>query len=230
MATALTAPTYTKTGTKATTAAKLASDVFAIMPENHELLKLAYTGYLANGRENLARTKTRGLVSGGGRKPWKQKGTGRARFGSTRNPIWRGGGIVFGPTGEENYSKKMHVTAKRQAIRQALSLAASEGRIKVIEAFVNKDGKVAETVKLLTKIDAKGTVLLVLDNKDALAERATRNLAGVKAVSATYLNVYDLFNADSIVITEKSLELVNEWLAKATKPAAKAPAAKKEEK
>jgi large subunit ribosomal protein L4 len=219
MATALTAPTYTKTGTKATTAAKLASDVFAVMPENHELLKLAYTAYLANGRENLARTKTRGLVSGGGKKPWKQKGTGRARFGSSRNPIWRGGGIAFGPTGEENYTKKMHVTAKRQAIRQALSLAASEGRIKVIEAFVNKDGKVSETVKFLTKIDAKGSVLLVLDNKDEMIERATRNLPGVKAVSATYLNVYDLFNADSIVITEKSLELVNEWLAKVAKPA-----------
>ena len=80
--------------------------VFSIMPENHELLKLAYTAYLANGRENLAVTKTRGLVSGGGKKPCKQKGTGRARAGSSRNPIWRGGGIVFGPTGEENYTKK----------------------------------------------------------------------------------------------------------------------------
>jgi large subunit ribosomal protein L4 len=233
MAASLTAPTYTKSGTKATSAVKLATDVFACMPENHELLKLAYTAYLANGRDNLAKTKTRGLVSGGGRKPWKQKGTGRARFGSTRNPIWRGGGIAFGPTGEENYSKKMHVTAKRQAIRQALSLAASEGRIKVVESFVNKDGKVSDTVKFLAKIEAKGSVLLVLDNKDETAERATRNLAGVKAVSATYLNVYDLFNADTVVITEKSLELVNEWLGKAVKPVAKAkavPAASKEEK
>ena len=76
-----TAPTYTKAGAKAATAAKLDAAVFAVMPENHELLKLAYTAYLANGRENLAKTKTRGLVSGGGRKPWKQKGTGRARFG-----------------------------------------------------------------------------------------------------------------------------------------------------
>jgi large subunit ribosomal protein L4 len=219
MATALTASSYTKSGTKATTAVKLASDVFAVMPENHELLKLAYTSYLANGRDNLAKVKTRGLVSGGGRKPWKQKGTGRARFGSTRNPIWRGGGIVFGPTGLENYSKKMHVTAKRQAIRQALSLAASEGRIKIIESFVNKDGKVSETAKLLTKIEAKGSTLLVLDNKDAIAERATRNLSTVKAVSATYLNVYDLFNADTIVVTQKALELVNEWLGKTAKPA-----------
>jgi large subunit ribosomal protein L4 len=209
---ATTAPTFTKTGTKATTAVKLDAAVFAVMPENHELLKLAYTAYLANGRENLAKTKTRGLVSGGGRKPWKQKGTGRARFGSTRNPIWRGGGIVFGPTGEENYTKKMHVAAKRQAIRQALSLAANEGRIKVVEEFVNKDSKVAETVKFLSKIDAKGSVLFVLDLKDDKTARATDNLQNVKVVQANYLNVYDVLNADVVVVTSKALEMVNEWL------------------
>jgi len=89
--------TFTKSGAKATTPAKLDKAIFDVMPENHELLKLAYDAYLANGRENLAITKTRGLISGGGKKPWRQKGTGRARFGSSRNPIWRGGGIVFGP-------------------------------------------------------------------------------------------------------------------------------------
>jgi large subunit ribosomal protein L4 len=212
---AITAPTYTKAGAKAATAAKLDADVFAVMPENHELLKLAYTTYLANGRDNLAQVKTRGLVRGGGKKPWKQKGTGRARFGSSRNPIWRGGGIVFGPTGEENYSKKLHVAAKRQAIRQALSLAASEGRIKVVEDFVNKDGKVAETVKFLKKIDANGSVLLVLDHKDEITARATGNLQNVKAVTANYLNVFDLLNSDIVVVTEKALAIVNEWLGKA---------------
>src|SRR5690554_5322771 len=94
--------TYTKSGTKATTPAKLDKSVFGVETNNHELLKLAYTAYLANGRDNLAVTKTRTQVNGGGRKPWRQKGTGRARTGSSRNPIWRGGGIVFGPTGEEN--------------------------------------------------------------------------------------------------------------------------------
>lgn len=220
-----TVPTFTKSGTKATTAAKLDASVFGVMPENHELLKLAYTAYLANGRENLAVVKTRGLVRGGGKKPWKQKGTGRARFGSSRNPIWRGGGIVFGPTGLENYTKKMNVTAKRQAIRQALSLAASEGRIKVIETFETKEGKVADTVKLLNKIEAKGSVLLVVSQKDELVERATRNVSGVKAVHAAYLNVYDILNSDVIVISQKSLDIVNEWLG-AAKPAA----AKKEAK
>ncbi|HEY8999054.1 MAG TPA: 50S ribosomal protein L4 [Candidatus Saccharimonadales bacterium] len=207
-----TAPTFTKSGTKATTAAKLDASVFAVMPENHELLKLAYVAYMANGRENLAVTKTRGLVRGGGRKPWKQKGTGRARFGSSRNPIWRGGGIVFGPTGEENYSKKLHVGAKRQALRQALSLAASEGRVNVIEAFNFKDGKVSATAKLLDKIGAKGSALLVVETKDENVERATRNLSNVKAVQAKYLNVFDIMNADVLVVEEKSLAIINEWL------------------
>lgn len=205
-------PTYTKSGTKAATAATLDKTVFAAMPENHELLKLAYTAYLANGRDNLAQTKTRGLVSGGGKKPWKQKGTGRARFGSTRNPIWRGGGVAFGPTGEENYSIKVNVTAKRKALRQALSLAASEGRIKVIESFVSADGKVNAISKLLGKIEATGNVLVVLENKDDLVERAVRNLPKVKSSAASYLNVYDIMNADVLVITEKSLDVIKTWL------------------
>ncbi|HSW75329.1 MAG TPA: 50S ribosomal protein L4 [Candidatus Saccharimonadales bacterium] len=208
--------TYTSSGAKATTAAKLEASVFGVMPENHELLKLAYVAYLANGRENLAVTKTRGLVSGGGKKPWKQKGTGRARFGSTRNPIWRGGGIAFGPTGEENYRLKMHVGAKRLAIRQALSLAADENRIKVVEDFAF-DSKVKSTVAFLQKIDAKGSVLVVTDVKDDKSDRATSNLQNVKVVHAQYLNVYDILNSDVIVISKPALKLVQEWLGKAAK-------------
>src|ERR1700722_6944828 len=121
--------TYTKAGTKAATAAKLDKTVFGVAPTNHELLKAAYVTYLANGPEKRGVVKTRGLVRGGGRKPWKQKGTGRARFGSSRVPIWRGGGINFGPTGQENYSKSMNIKAKRLAIRQALSLAADAGKL-----------------------------------------------------------------------------------------------------
>lgn len=204
--------TYTKAGSAATTAAKLDKTVFGVEIKNHELLKQAYVTYLANGRDNLAVTKTRGLVSGGGRKPWKQKGTGRARFGSTRNPIWRGGGIAFGPTGEENYTKQMNVKAKRLAIRQALTMAATENRIKVIETFECKDGKVSSTVALLKKIDANGKVLLAVSQKDELVERATNNLQNVKAVHGNYLNVYDIMNADTIVISKKSLESITEWL------------------
>ncbi|MCA9326732.1 50S ribosomal protein L4 [Candidatus Saccharibacteria bacterium] len=205
-------PTFTKSGAKATTAAKLDKTVFALDVKNHDLLKQAYLAYQANGRENLAVTKTRGLVSGGGRKPWKQKGTGRARFGSSRNPIWRGGGIVFGPTGQENYSQSINTKAKRLALRQALSLAAANNRIIVLETFDCKDGKTAVAAKLLEKIGANGKVLLAVSQKNDLVERATRNLSGVKATHASYLNVFDVLNADFIVITEKSLQIVNEWL------------------
>ncbi len=220
--------TYTKTGTKASVAAKLNNDVFGVEVANNELLKQAYVAYLANGRKNLAVTKKRGEVRGGGRKPWKQKGTGRARFGSTRNPIWRGGGITFGPTGEENYSHKLTTAAKRSALRQALSLAAKDSRVKVIETFECKDGKTAETKKLLEKLDANRNVLLVVSNKDDLVERATRNLSFVKAVNAKYLNVYDIVNADSVIVSKKALEIVHEWLGATQKPAK--PVSKKEEK
>lgn len=207
--------TYTKSGTKATTAAKLDKAVFGVDAKNHELLKAAYTAYLSNGRENLAVTKTRGLVRGGGKKPWKQKGTGRARFGSSRVPIWRGGGITFGPTGEENYTKSMNIKAKRLAIKQALTLKVDA--IKVIETFECKEGKTSETAKLLSKIEAKRNVLIVVSIKDELVERATRNLPKVKAVSDRYVNVYDVLNADTILISKKALENITERLSKDTK-------------
>ena len=205
-------PTFTKAGSKATTAAKLDKSVFDVEVNNHELLKLAYTAYLANGRDNLAQVKTRGLVSGGGRKPWKQKGTGRARFGSTRNPIWRGGGIVFGPTGEENYTKSIPTTARRTAIRQALTLAAREDRIRVIESLEVKDGKTTALAKLLTKVNASGRTLLVVENKDDLLGRASQNLADVAVVTGQFVNVYDVLNADTVVITSKALDQINAWL------------------
>ena len=207
-----TVSTFTKSGAKATTSAKLDAAVFGVATENHELVKAAYVAYLANGRENLAVTKTRGLVRGGGRKPWKQKGTGRARFGSSRNPIWRGGGIVFGPTGNENYSHKQNVSAKQQALRQALTIAANDKRICVIETFECKDGKVKPTATLLDKIGAKGRVLIVVSQKDDLVERATRNMPNVKATHASYLNVYDVMNADTIVVSQKALVLITERL------------------
>lgn len=204
--------TYTKSGTKATTAAQLNKDVFGVSTESHDLLKSAYTAYLANGRQNLAVTKTRGLVSGGGRKPWRQKGTGRARFGSSRNPIWRGGGIAFGPTGLENYKHNLSLQQKRQAIRQALSMAADEDRLKIIEIFDCKDGKVKETLKLLDKIDVKGNVLIAVSLKDDLVNRATNNIPNVLAVNAKYLNVFNVMNADTIILSKEALDIIHEWL------------------
>jgi large subunit ribosomal protein L4 len=210
-------PTFTKSGTKATTATKLDKRVFEIILKDHQLLQSAYVAYLANGRQNLAVTKTRGDVQGGGRKPWRQKGTGRARFGSIRNPIWRGGGIAFGPTGIENYKKHLNTTAKRLAIRQALSLAAQDGKIKVIETFDCHDGKVSKTADLLKKIEARGRVLFVVSLKDGLVNRATGNLPDVKVVHAHYLNVFDVLNADSIVMDQKAVLLVTDWLTKTDK-------------
>ena len=204
--------TYTKTGTKATTPAKLDAAVFSIEVSNHELVKQAYVTYLANGRENLAKTKTRGLVSGGGKKPWKQKGTGRARFGSSRVPIWRGGGITFGPTGLENYSKNMNVKAKRLAVRQALSLANTAGKIKVVESFTAMDKKTSEMVNFLSKVEASGRVVCVVDKKDPAKELATRNIQKLQVVGAKNLNVYDILNADSIIFSKNALSIVSEWL------------------
>lgn len=210
--------TYTKSGAKATTPAKLDKAVFGVEIKNHQLLKHAYLAYLANGRDNLAVTKKRGQVAGGGAKPWRQKGTGRARFGSSRNPIWRGGGVAFGPTGNENYSLKLNTKAKHAALRQALSLAATENRIKIIETFECKDGKVKPTLQLLGKVDAKGSILLVVSVKDDLVMRATSNLPNVKVMQANYLHVYDIMNADVMVISKKALEMIETHLT--TKPAA----------
>lgn len=203
--------TYTKSGTKATTAAKLDKTVFGLEVKNHELLKQAYVAYLANGRLNLAVTKTRGLVSGGGKKPWKQKGTGRARFGSSRNPIWRGGGIAFGPTGEENYTHKLTTASKRQAIRQALSLGADAGKLVILESIALK-GKTSEAIKLFEKIGVIKNTLIVVTTKTPELLRSTNNLTNVKVVQAQYLNVFDVLNADHIVVSADALPIISEWL------------------
>jgi large subunit ribosomal protein L4 len=209
--------TYTKSGAKATTPAKLDKKIFGLEVKDHELLKRAYLAYLANGRENFAIAKKRGEVRGGGAKPWRQKGTGRARVGSSRNPLWRGGGAAFGPTGDENYSHKINVKAKRAALRQALSMAAAEDRIKIIETFDCPDGKVKPALSLLKKIDSGKNTLLVVSVKDSLVNRATRNISGLKVVHAKYLQVYDILNADTVVISKKALDIINEWLIPSTR-------------
>jgi large subunit ribosomal protein L4 len=206
----------TKTTPRATKPT-LSKDVFAVEVNNHELLKLAYDSYLAEGRLSSAVTKRRGEVSGGGKKPWKQKGTGRARFGSSRNPIWRGGGVVFGPLGIENYKKKLPTGAKRVALRQALTLANKAGKITIVDEAVTT-GKTKEIAKFLA--DNKLTsrrVLMVVDQKTPELIRATRNLESVELRRATYLTVYHILNADQIVISPAALKAVETWLKKETK-------------
>lgn len=202
---------FSKTGTKHDAGHQLDAAVFGV-EANHELVGQAYRTYLANGRVAGAVTLRRGEVRGGGKKPWRQKGTGRARVGSIRVPNWRGGGVVFGPTGIENHTITLPVRMKRLAIRQALSLQAEAGQIIVLETFSCPDGKVRPTVELLGKMGLQGNILLAVSVKDGLVERATRNIAGLKVVQAKYLNVYDIMNADKIVITQKALEMINEWL------------------
>ena len=205
-------PTFTSKGVKATTPAKLDKEVFGVEVTSHQLLKDVYVSYMANGRDNLAVTKTRGLVRGGGRKPWKQKGTGKARFGSSRVPIWRGGGITFGPTGQENYVKRVNTKAKRQAIRQALSLANEAGKISVIDSFDAKNGKAKQTAALLEKIGAKRRILFAVENKTDEVKRASGNISNLKVVQANYISVYDILNADTVIITKPSLEIISTWL------------------
>ncbi len=204
--------TYTKSGAKTTAAAKLDKNVFGVKKINHQLLKDAYLAYLANNRSNFAKAKRRGEVRGGGQKPWRQKGTGRARFGSSRNPIWTGGGVAFGPTGIENYSRGLNKKARRQALRQSLSVASLENRIKIIDEFEVSDGKVKSASNLLRKMKIEGDVLIVVEQKDAKVQQATRNMQGINLKSARYLNVFDVLNADTIIMTKKSLETIGKLL------------------
>ena len=191
---------------------KLPKDIFAVEVPNHELLKLAYDSYLANARLASATTKQRGEVSGGGKKPWKQKGTGRARFGSSRNPIWRGGGVVFGPRGTENYTKKLSKTAKKVAVRQALTVA-NEAK-KIVIKDVKTTGKTKEVATFLADNKFERRVLIVVDEKTPELMRATNNIQNVLVVRANYLSVYHILNADTIVITPKALPVITAWLGK----------------
>lgn len=193
-----------------TTKTTLPKDVFSVEVSNHELIKLAYDAYLANGRSSHAKTKQRGEVRGGGKKPWRQKGTGRARFGSSRNPIWRGGGIVFGPRGNENHTIKISTSSKRLAIRQALSLANKAQ--KIIIKDIKTTGKTSEIAQFLSDNKLVRKCLIVVDQKTPEIIRATNNLPNVLLVSSRYLNVYHILNADHIVLSTKSVTDIQRWL------------------
>ena len=193
--------------------ATLNKDVFGLTVENHELVKLAYDAYLANSRSSHAKTLKRGEVRGGGKKPWRQKGTGRARFGSTRNPIWRHGGVAFGRTGNENFTKKVAKSSKLLAVRQALSMKNKDKAVTVLEKDVKLTGKTKDAVKVLKdlKLEDKN-VLAVVAEKTPEVLRSTNNLPNVKLVRSTYLNVFDIMNADAIVFSEASLKATEKWL------------------
>ena len=193
--------------------ATLNKEIFGLEVKNHELVKLAYDAYLANSRSSHAKTLKRGEVRGGGRKPWKQKGTGRARFGSTRNPIWRHGGVAFGRTGNENFTKKVPREAKKMAVRQALSMKNAEKEVLILDKGVKLDGKTKTAAKVLEDMKiADKKVLAVAKDKTPEVLRSTNNIANLKLVRATYLNVFDIMNADVIVFSEEALKEAEGWL------------------
>jgi large subunit ribosomal protein L4 len=179
---------------------------------NEPVMHQALVRQLANNRQGTASTKTRTEVRGGGRKPYRQKGTGRARQGSTRSPQWAGGGIVFGPK-PRSYAQDMPKKQRRLALRSALSSKRADERIVVLESIDMEAPKTREFVGLLADLGIEGTVLLVLENHNVNAEKSARNLVGVKSILGRNLNVRDLLTHDWLVITKAAVEQLGEVLA-----------------
>lgn len=204
--------TFTKSGNKATSVVKLDKSIFGVELKNHELLKEVYLAELANARTNLAKTKKRGEVRGGGSKPWRQKGTGRARFGSSRNPIWEGGGVAFGPTGYENYSRKVNAKAKKLALRQALSSANREGNVVVIESINFSDSKTKSAAALIAKLPVKGKTLIVAAKDQLELMLPLRNLKNVNYLASDQLSAAAVLNASTIIFTNAGLEQLTDRL------------------
>jgi large subunit ribosomal protein L4 len=175
------------------------------------LLHQAVVMQLANRRSGDAATKTKGFVSGGGKKPWRQKGTGRARAGSIRSPIWVGGGTTFGPQ-PRDYSYRMPRTARREALLSALSLKNRDGKVIVVDKFEIDIVKTKLMVKALTELNVD-SALIVIAQSDVKLERSARNLPKVKVLRVAGLNVYDLLRYEHLILTEAALKLLEERLA-----------------
>lgn len=183
----------------------LNGDVFGIEP-NTQVMFDAVQVYQANKRQATAKTKTRAEVRGGGKKPWRQKGTGRARAGSSRSPIWVGGGTVFGPIGNQNFKLKMNKKSHALALKSALSIKANEKNIVLVENLTStKTKEVVKTLEAL-KVDSKSLVVLAEENEEFT--RAARNVSFVKVVLANNVSVYDLINATKLVMTVDAAKAV----------------------
>jgi len=174
------------------------------------LLHEAVRMQLANRRAGNAATKTRGLISGGGRKPWRQKGTGRARAGSTRSPIWRHGGTTFGPQ-PRDYSYKIPKKAWRQALCMVISDRASAGKLKVIESLELAEAKTKAAKALLDSLELTHALIIVGEGEEGFA-RAARNLADHKVLALKGLNVYDVLNYDELLMTANSARALEQRL------------------
>jgi large subunit ribosomal protein L4 len=181
-------------------------------PVNQALIHQAAVRQLATRRAGTADTLTRGQVTGGGRKPWRQKGTGRARQGSRTAPHWKGGGVVFGPH-PRSYDQKMNAKMRRAALRGVLSAKADEGALRVVEGFGLDEIGTRAFAERLAAWDAGGKVLVVLPARDHVVERSCRNLPEVRVILANSLNVIDLLEADTVVFTRDALARAEEMYA-----------------
>ena len=186
----------------------LNENIFGIKP-NDAVLYDAITLARASQRQGTADTKTRSEVSGGGRKPWRQKGTGRARQGSTRAPHWYHGGVVFGPH-PRTYGKKMNRKERVLALKSALSYKVEENEIIILDELDVKTPKTKDMIKLLNDIKAPKKTLIVVDELSDNLILATRNIPKIELLEASEINVLDIIGADGLVITKKALEMVEE--------------------
>lgn len=191
---------------------KINDNIWGIEP-NDAVLHNAIVLAMANARQASASTKTRSEVSGGGRKPWRQKGTGNARQGSIRATQWRGGGIVFGPTPNKNYSKKQNKKERRLAILSALSYKAMDQELIVVDKIDFATSKTKEMVELLTKLNIRNNkVLVVVEELTENVCLASRNIPNIKLVTFEEVNAYDLVSADNMLITEAAMDKLEEVL------------------
>ena len=188
---------------------EIAEEIFSTK-WNPDLIHQALDVQLANRRQVLAHTKGRGEVRGGGRKPWRQKGTGRSRHGSIRSPLWRHGGVTFGPTKERNFSRKINKTMKRLAIFGILARKLQENQIKIVDDLTLKNPKTKEVAALLKNFRTEAKSVLIIpapQNKNIFP--AGRNLPRVKVLSPASLNVYDLLKFQEIILEKAAIEIIN---------------------
>ena len=187
---------------------ELAESVFGIEP-NTSAMHLCVVNYLANQRQGTQSTKTRSEVSGGGKKPWRQKGTGRARQGSTRAPQWTHGGVALGPKPRE-YGFSINKKVKRLAMKSALSSKVAAEEMVVLESLALDAIKTKDVVSVLSALETGKKVLLVLPEKNDVIYRSARNIAGVKVALVNTLNVYDILNSDTMVVLKDAVAKIEE--------------------
>ena len=184
--------------------------VFGIEPNKQALFDMVLL-QRASLRQGTHKVKNRTEVSGGGKKPWRQKGTGRARQGSIRAPQWRGGGVVFGPT-PRSYKFKLNRKVRRLALKSALSTKIIDNEFMALEAIKFDAPKTKEMVKVLANLDAPTKTLIVVDEIDENVARSANNIPGVKLLNARRVNVYDILNSDKLIMTEAAIKSVEEVL------------------